>query len=278
VTALAFTPAPPVTAVGVVVPARDEQERIGRCLRSLRRALAHVPDGVDTAVAVVLDRCTDATPQRVAAALSEWPEATMLTVQDDESGPCPTIGRAGSVGRPRGGGVGALRDLGLRALLDRLSGHPAAGTWLLSTDADTTVPADWARAHLRHAADGVHGVAGLADLTTTDHLASAALSRYRTIVEHGMHGTAHRHVYGANLGVRADAYLAVGGFPCDGAGEDHGLWQRLAAAGYTLAQPVGIRVRTSARLRGRADGGLAGLLRSLHAEGARAGDALCDGA
>jgi hypothetical protein len=278
VTALAFTPDPPVTAVGVVVPARDEQERIGRCLRSLRHALAHVPDGVDTAVAVVLDRCTDATPQRVAAALSDWPEATMLTVQDDESGPCPTIGRAGSVGRPRGAGVGALRDLGLRALLDRLSGHPAAGTWLLSTDADTTVPADWARAHLRHAADGVHGVAGLADLTTTDHLASAALSRYRTIVEHGMHGTAHRHVYGANLGVRADAYLAVGGFPCDGAGEDHGLWQRFAAAGYTLAQPVGIRVRTSGRLRGRADGGLAGLLRSLHAEGARAGDALCDGA
>ena len=79
-TALAFTPAPPVTAVGVVVPARDEQERIGRCLRSLRRALDHVPDGVDTAVAVVLDRCTDATPQRVAAALSDWPEATILTV------------------------------------------------------------------------------------------------------------------------------------------------------------------------------------------------------
>ena len=186
--------------------------------------------------------------------------------------------RACRAGRPRGGGVGALRDLGLRALLDRLSGHPAAGIWLLSTDADTTVPADWARAHLRHAADGVHGVAGLADLTTTDHLAAAALSRYRTIVEHGMHGTAHRHVYGANLGVRADAYLAVGGFPRDGAGEDHGLWQRLTAAGYTLAQPVGIRVRTSARLRGRADSGLAGLLRSLHGEGARAGDALCDGA
>jgi hypothetical protein len=128
VTALAFTPDPPVTAVGVVVPARDEQERIGRCLRSLRRALAYVPDGVDIAVAVVLDRCTDATPQRVAAALSDWPEATILTVQDDESGPCPTIGRAGSVGRPRGGGVGALRDLGLRALLDRLSDIPRPGS------------------------------------------------------------------------------------------------------------------------------------------------------
>ena len=91
-----------------------------------------------------------------------------------------------------------------------------------------------------------------------------ALRHYRALVERGMHGDTHRHVYGANLGVRADAYLDVGGFPPDGAGEDHGLWGRLRAAGYTLAQPVGVRVRTSARLHGRADGGLAGLLRSLH--------------
>ena len=109
-------------------------------------------------------------------------------------------------------------------------GPPTAGTWLLSTDADTTVPVDWVAAHRRHAADGVHAVAGLADLAATDHLADAALSCYRAIVEHGLHGATHHHVYGANLGVRADAYLAVGGFPPDGAGEDHGLWQRLAAA------------------------------------------------
>ena len=55
-TALAVTPDLPVTAVGVVVPARNEQDRITRCLASLRRALAHAPDGVATAVAVVLDR------------------------------------------------------------------------------------------------------------------------------------------------------------------------------------------------------------------------------
>jgi hypothetical protein len=86
----------------------------------------------------------------------------------------------------------------------------------------------------------------------------------RAIVDHGLHGDTHRHVYGAILGVPADAYLAVGGFPVHGPGEDHGLCRRLRAAGYTLAQPVGIRVRTSARLHGRADDGLAGLLRSLH--------------
>jgi len=274
VTAPAHPPDPPVSGVGVVVPARDEQDRVGRCLVSLRRALSEVPDGVSTAVAVVLDRCTDATPERVAALVADWPEAVVLTV--------PPMGATG-IDRPapRGSGVGALRDLGLRAALDRLSGPPA-GTWLLSTDADTTVPADWVHAHLQHAADGVHAVAGLADLATTDHLTSGALWRYGAIVENGLLGTTHHHVYGANLGVRADAYLAVGGFPSDGAGEDHGLWQRLAAAGYTLVQPVGVRVRTSARLRGRADGGLATLLRALHHDDhqlrPRTNDALRDGA
>ena len=265
---------PPVFGVGVVVPARDEQDRIGRCLASLRRALSQVPDGVSTAVAVVLDRCTDATPERVATLVADWPEAVVLTVPP--AGPT-RIGRSA----PRGSGVGALRDLGLRAALDRLSGPPT-GIWLLSTDADTTVPADWVHAHLQHAANGVHAVAGLADLATTDHLTSGALWRYGAIVENGLLGTTHHHVYGANLGVRADAYLAVGGFPSDGAGEDHGLWQRLAAAGYTLVQPVGVRVRTSARLRGRADGGLAALLRALHHDDhqlrPRTNDALRDGA
>lgn len=291
-TAFACSPDPPVSAVGVVVPARDEQDRIGRCLTSLRRALAEVPDGVTTAVAVVLDRCTDDTPQRVASLVADWPEAAVLIVppagRPAGAREVATIAAAGPVvtAAPGGRGVGALRDLGLRVLLDRLAGHPAAGTWLLSTDADTTVPPDWVRAHLRYAAEGVHAVAGLADLTTTDHLATGALWRYRAIVEHGLHGLTHRHVYGANLGVRADSYLAVGGFPPDGPGEDHGLWQRLAVAGYRTAQPVGIRVRTSARLRGRADGGLAGLLHALHLDDRpvgppvppRTGDAVCDGA
>ena len=61
------------------------------------------------------------------------------------------MGWAGDMAPTRNEMVGP--DGGLRPgyavlgpLLDRLSGHPVAGTWLLSTDADTTVPPDWARA------------------------------------------------------------------------------------------------------------------------------------
>ena len=266
-----------VRGVGVVVPARDEQARIAACLTSVRDALAALPDTVAVAVAVVLDRCTDTTPECVAAIVADWPQAVAVAVPADPSATsCAAIGGDAGVyalpRAPRGSGVGALRDLGLREVLRRLAGHPPATTWLLSTDADTTVPTDWALAHLRLAEAGADAVAGLVDLAGAEHLAADTLRRYRTIVRRGLHGDVHRHVYGANLGVRADAYLEVGGFPPDGPGEDHSLWRSLQAAGYALAQPVGIRVRTSARVYGRADGGLAGLLRSLHlAEAPRPG-------
>ncbi|MHA6793268.1 hypothetical protein ACVGVM_07065 [Pseudonocardia bannensis] len=144
---------------------------------------------------------------------------------------------------------------------------------MLSTDADTTVPKDWATAHLWFARDGAHGVAGLADLRGLSRLSADAVERYRAVVAGGMHGSRHEHAYAADLGLRADASLAVGGFPRDGHGEDHGLWRRMGAAGYRLAQPTDVRVRTSARLRGRATGGLADPLRSLHRPAPRRGGA-----
>jgi hypothetical protein len=169
-----------------------------------------------------------------------------------------------------GSGVGAVRDLGVRLTLERLRPQPLDATWLLHTDADTTVPPDWALAHLRHARAGACGVAGLADLRGGNRLSITAQRQYHALVSNGLDGDRHMHVYGANLGVRADAYVAVGGFPADGPGEDHGLWRRLDEAGYRLTCPTILRVRTSARLRGRAAGGLADLLRSLDSDrGAR---------
>lgn len=244
-------------AVGVVVPARDEQERIVACLRSVRRALERLPAGTASAVAVVLDRCADHTPERVAALIAGWPQAEVVHVTHATSAPETPLAATAS-------GVGALRDLGVRRLLTRLGGYPPEQTWLLSTDADSTVPPEWAVMHLRHATSGAHAVAGLAELAGVRHLTVEALDRYRAIVASGLHGARHDHVYAANLGVRADAYLAVGGFPGAGSGEDHGLWRRLHVAGYHLEQPTDLRVRTSARVHGRAEGGLAGLLRSLH--------------
>lgn len=260
-----MTGPPRIAAVGVIVPARDEQERIAACLHSVRQALGQLPQTVSTAVTVVLDRCRDRTPDIVARLLEDWPGAAAVRVA--------ALGgaRAGSALGPEpahivaGSGVGAVRDLGVRRALGTLRAHPPDAVWLLHTDADTTVPPSWVLDHLAHADAGVCGVAGMADLADVDGLSADARRLYREIVrEDRLDRGRHHHVYGANLGVRADAYLDVGGFPVDGVGEDHGLWSRLGESGRPLVQPVGVRVRTSARLRGRAAGGLADLLLALH--------------
>lgn len=224
-----------ITAVGVVVPARDEEEHIAACLGSV---LAALPAGIDAVVCAVLDRCVDRTAERVPPGVETLPVS--------ESVP-----------------VGVLRDRGVRRVLRRLSAHRPEHVWLLSTDADTTVGADWVHDHLRHADDGAHAVAGLADLDDPRTLSPAARRAYARLLRDGHLVDGHTHVYGANLGIRADAYLAVDGFPAVPNGEDHALVSRLRDGGYRLVTALDARVRTSARVEGRAAGGLADLLAGL---------------
>lgn len=235
----------PVTpvAVGVVVPARDEEDLIGSCVDAVLTALEAVP--VAAAVCVVLDRCTDRTAARALAAHRGRAAALGLLTSSD---PCT---------------VGALRNHGIAWLTGHLAAHPAERTWLLSTDADTIVGPGWVRDHLRHAADGAHAVAGLADLDDTGHLTPAARLAYTRILGDGTHGDHHSHVYGANLGIRADTFRAVGGFPPVPHGEDHGLVARVRLGGFRLVTALDGRVRTSARVAGRCGDGLAGLLAGL---------------
>jgi hypothetical protein len=63
--------------------------------------------------------------------------------------------------------------------------------------------------------------------------------------------------------VRADAYLAVGGFPGAVHAEDQKLVDALEEAGYGIARTRRLTVTTSGRLHGRAAGGLADELRRL---------------
>lgn len=244
--------------MGVVVPARDEQDHVERCLRRVVLALEHLPADVVPALCVVLDRCVDDTAARAVAALVRArtlggrPPVSFLHNGDSRS-------------------VGALRDAGLRRALTVLAEHagrPAlSATWLLSTDADTQVGRGWALDHLRYAENGADAVAGMADLDDPASLGPNARRRYAGILAAGVHGDRHNHVYAANLGVRADAYLAVGGFPAVPSGEDHALCERLRAAGHHVVSPTDVRVRTSSRRHGRASGGLADLLRSLPTDG-----------
>ena len=233
-----------ITAVGIVVPARDERRMIRPCVRALLAALRQLPSAIESALCVLADRCTDDTANVAHDALGGWPAGWVVANRRHRT-------------------IGEVRDLGLHHVRDRLAHHPAATIWLLSTDADTTVATDWVTEHLRLARHGIHGVAGPAELADRSTLPEGLALRYRTVLAHAQGPHGHGNVYAANLGVRADAYQAVGGFGAVRTGEDHDLWRRLGRAGYRRCYATTPTVSTSARRHGRAPGGLADLLAAL---------------
>jgi GT2 family glycosyltransferase len=236
-----------ISAVGVIIPARDEGGLIAACLAHLRVALAALPSRIERAVCVVADRCVDDTARIARAGFAGWPRASVVP-------------------NARAATIGEVRGLGIRQVSAMLASHEPARTLLLSTDADSTVRPDWALEHLRLAETGWHAVAGVAELA--EPLAPVIASRYAAVHGRARDRDGHGNVYGANLGVRADAYAAVGGFAPVATGEDHDLWRRLCAAGFRCRYAYGPVVTTSARLDGRAPDGVAALLRELHEDDA----------
>jgi hypothetical protein len=81
---------------------------------------------------------------------------------------------------------------------------------------------------LKLADAGVAGIAGIVQLG--EHATDAARELYRKTYVTDADGT-HSHVHGANLSMRADAYLDAGGWSRRPLAEDHCLWQRLKRRG-----------------------------------------------
>jgi glucosyl-3-phosphoglycerate synthase len=83
--------------------------------------------------------------------------------------------------------------------------------------------------------------------------AAARLTRVRELDP----GAAHHHFAGASLGVAAGVYRAVGGLEPVAALEDAAFEARLREHGVPILRAADVRVRTSARIQGRAQRGLA---------------------
>lgn len=215
--------------IGVLVPAHNEEALIGDCLRSILAA-ARCPAlaGQQVEVLVALDACTDATA-RICAALG------VSTVQVN----------ARCVGHARAVAADALLNAGAR--------------WIASTDADSRVPLDWLSAQLAFGADAFCGT-----VRVTDWLDFAPCVRAAFLAgEHYVDG--HAHVHGANLGISAGAYRAVGGFPPLTAHEDHALIKALQRSGFSIARRATPAVVTSARRDARARHGFGDYLLALEA-------------
>jgi len=222
----------PIEHVVVVVPARDEERLIDRCLRSVAVACGAV-DGPSVQVVVVLDDCRDGT-----RAMSSRFDVELCAID------------AGSVGVARAHGVS-------RGLAE--STASAGRTWIASTDADSQVPPQWLTCQLALAQRGADVVVGTvrpdpSDLTAAEHRAWSATR---------VPGRPNGHVHGANLGIRADAYLRAGGFLPQDEHEDVDLVARIARDPLAVVVASDeCDVLTSGRRVGRTPGGYARYLRT----------------
>lgn len=238
-----------VRNVVVAVPARNEELLLPRCLTALaaaRETLRGTHPEIGVEVVLALDLCVDGSA-RAAAPF----DVTVVQV----SNRC----------------VGATRDSAVRAGLSLRStaGRTTGGTWVANTDADTVVPADWLVTQVSLAESGLDLVLGTVE---PDLTASAELLRRwhrRHVLADG-----HSSVHGANLGVRASTWEAVGGFGALGLHEDVALVERAIARGARWTATDRGRVKTSARTQGRVDAGFAGYLRDLMASDPLTAEAL----
>lgn len=229
-----------IRAVHVVIPARDEEQLLPRCLVSVEQARdalrASRPDLLID-ITVVLDGCRDRSALVVEAA-----RLHSLTVDF--------------------GMVGATRDAGVRWALASSAGNRISpgDLWIASTDADTVVPAHWLtrQIDLAEAHDAVIGTVEPFGLTD-----AAVLARWRAR-HHLIEG--HPHVHGANLGVRGSTYLEVGGFLPVALDEDVDLVRRIRSHTSRWVATDSVRVASSARRISRCRGGFADAIIALEDE------------
>jgi glycosyltransferase involved in cell wall biosynthesis len=213
--------------LAVVIPAHNEADLISACVHSIIRASRH-PDLEDEEVRifVVMDSCTDETGL-IAASLG----AQVLPVEMRN--------------------VGAARATGAQTALAQ------GARWLAFSDADTTVAGDWLAQQISCRTDAVCGVISIENWA--GHSAAVRQDFTRTYRDRD----GHRHIHGANLGVSAAAYVAVGGFRPFASNEDVALVEALIAANATVAWSAATRVVTSARLDSRAPRGFGATLRAV---------------
>jgi glucosyl-3-phosphoglycerate synthase len=233
----------------VVVPARDEAERIEACLHALA-----AQDGISHEryeLIVVLDGCRDTTREKVLAFGTRERSLRLHAVV---------------LAEPEG--VGRARRRGMDLACERLLALGRGDGLIASTDADSVVAPDWLAAQLALVQSGAEAIGGLIELDvceasqlTADAVRERdgrAAERLRAVRSLGQATAVEHHQFsGASLALTAQAYRRCGGLPVRAALEDEALEQELRARGITIHRSRSVRVRTSARTGGRAPRGLA---------------------
>ena len=249
----------------VCVPARNEAARLPDLIRALQYQTWIRAQKRPLRVVVVLNNCTDESRTVIEQVVGNVPQIYLHLVDVNF---LPEQAHVGSARRwAMNTGASLVPDNSL----------------LLSTDADAVPREDWVDANLRAIASGAHLVGGHIVgnreeeallgpgflRRATRHLYYTKLiDRLISLVDPSPEDPWPRHTdhTGASLAVRSDVYAAVGGMPALPFREDVAFVQNVCLAGYRLRHPLDVEVSVSARLDGRAPGGMSDCLKSWVAD------------
>lgn len=253
--------------VAVVIPARNEENRIQACLVAMADAIDRTPATVG--VILCVNDTTDATAAKASAIMGM--RGINHLILDLKFAP-------GS------GGVGRARDLGCQ-LSQRIGSAPPV---LMTTDADSRVDLAWISANLAEL-DGADIVFG-AIIPDPDELShiwpqlarhgsierdyTAAAMRLVSHLDPLPHDPdpQHRTPAGASIALTVASLERLGGIPWCSVSEDRVLAMRAEALDLRIRHSSKPKVMTSCRLTGRAEGGMATTLRERCGED----DPFCD--
>jgi GT2 family glycosyltransferase len=244
----------------IAIPARNEADRLPALLDALSAQSWIGASGRRLHVTIVLNNCTDGSQESLAGAAERHPALALHAVEINLP--------------PAEAHVGAARRLAAAEALAQVHSTPI----LMTTDADARPEPTWVEANLRAIHAGAHLVGGLVvgDPDEEARHGPEFLRRAKLQLQYDRLSDElaalidplpydpwprHRDHTGASLAVRADVYHAVGGFPALPFREDLAFVSNVRAAGFHLRHQLDAKVKVSARLDGRAPGGMSDCLK-----------------
>jgi hypothetical protein len=242
----------------VAIPARNEEERLPSLIRALGDQSWLAVRGRRLHVVLVLNNCDDGSARVATREAGYHSNLFPDLIEVDFSAEDAHVGSSWRLAMERAW---------------QISSDPMRCV-LLTTDADSVPTATWIDANLRAIEAGADIVAGqivgdekeeaslgaqFLQRASREARYAGLIDRLATLIDPLPYDPWPRHSdhTGASLAVRADVYAAVGGMPALAFREDLAFVSRVRGSGYRLRHSLDVRVRVSARLDGRASGGMA---------------------
>jgi len=261
-----IAPPEPSLRVVVVLPVRNEADRLVDCLTALANQQSlpgrPAPEAAEFEVLMLANNCEDDSVPIARRFALTVPRLRLHVVDVTLT--------------PGSANIGFVRRELMNEACRRLLGSTHALPVIASTDADTRVDRHWLAANLAEIDSGADVVGGRILIEDEPAPTARALRLRRLDAAHSLlrcriaahldpepfnpWPNHHQH-FGASLAIRVAAYREVGGIPPVAHLEDDALVRALESADYKVRRSPHVRVLTSGRLNGRVDVGLSWQLR-----------------